>query len=70
MPDPFLDPLSPATKAEAIHLLGPRTHPKSVMINFTVLSPVKDFLREIATRENKTLSVVIREAITEHLKTK
>lgn len=67
--EPGADTQEPTTEApipakdDILTLLGPKSTPKSVLINVTVLSPVKSFIEAHAKERGTTVSDVIREAL-------
>lgn len=56
-------PQAAPVKDDILTLLGPKTSPKSVLINVTVLAPVKSYIESVAKDRNTTVSDIIREAL-------
>ena len=56
-------PISAPVKDDILTLLGPKSSPKSVLINVTVLAPVKSYIESVAKDRNTTVSDIIREAL-------
>lgn len=71
--EPVTDTQEPMTEApipakdDILSLLGPKSTPKSVLVNVTVLSQVKSFLKAHAKERGTTVSDVIREALVAYI---